>query len=271
MEMLYPAIGHVVNTAFRRIITLVAAFIFLSQTTFSQTIFSEIAISDANIFLLDGTVKPGSNAVDPATVLNNPRLQSAKPKDPVNNSLPLSLENFTATLNNKKIVLDWETTMELNTSHFTVQRSTDGIHFEDDAIVIAEGTSAVLRTYSYGETIPMANNGILYYRLKMVDVNAGYRYSEVAVVRLANDQFQTGILVFPNPAVNQVRVTVPADWQNKTVSYSIYNTSGSLVRQQVGVGEQTATIQVADLPAGLYVIRSSNGNQGVAGKFIKTN
>jgi len=272
MKQLYPGFGYHKIAATLKASVLAAVFFLVSYTSSSQTLFVNLPISRPNIFLLDGTVRPGSDASVPAALINAIKLPASKPKDPVNNSLPLSLEGFTAKLDNRKVVLDWETTMELNTSHFTIQRSTDGINFEDDAIVIAEGTSNVLKTYSYSENVYPVSNSLIYYRLKLVDISAGYRYSEVVYVKWDKEGSQAGIQVYPNPAVSQIRVTVPSDWQDKTIAISIYNTGGILVKQLVsGKGTQTAAVEVADLPAGLYIVHSTTGNQGVVGKFIKMN
>ena len=167
-------------------------------------------------------------------------------------------------------MLDWVTAIEVNTSHFVIQRSLDGKSFDDDAIVFTEGNSSVRKEYSFADNIASINGGLIYYRLKMVDLDAKYRYSDIVVVRLANDQQQMTILAYPNPAVNELRVTIPGEWQNKTVAYSVYNSNGSLMKQKVNSSAgQTETFHIADLPIGLYIVKAANGNETSVQRFMK--
>ena len=64
----------------------------------------------------------------------------------------------------------------------------------------------------------------------MVDLDGKFRYSDIAVIRLSNEQ--KTILTYPNPSVSELKVTIPNEWQNKPVIYSMYNTNGVLVKQK---------------------------------------
>ncbi len=191
---------------------------------------------------------------------------------PVQSSLPLTLVDFTGLLNDKKVMLNWATAMEVNTSHFVVQRSLDGKTFEDAGIVFAEGNSSVRKNYEFPDNIATVTGSLIYYRLKMVDMDTKFRLSPIIVVRLLDNSQLVNILVYPNPTVNEIRITIPNDWQSKTIAYSVYNTSGNLVKQKITSNAgQTESLYVADLPVGLYIIKALNGDQSAVQRFVKVN
>jgi hypothetical protein len=226
---------------------------------------------NTNSFAVRIGAKTGNTSSSASDRMNALWFKSFAYNIPVISTLPLSLLAFDAQLKNTDVTLHWATAMETNSSHFTLQRSVDGASFDDDAIVFAEGNSDVRKDYSYTDKLNNISNGhLIYYRLKMVDLDAKYRYSKVVVVRLA-DAEQTNVIVYPNPAIHELRITIPSEWQNKTIAYNVYNTNGILVRQKITSNAgQTETLQVADLPAGIYVIKTANGNQTTAKKFIKS-
>jgi hypothetical protein len=186
--------------------------------------------------------------------------------------LPVYLLSFDAALNNNSSTgLNWVTSSEKDASHFVVQRSTDGNNYTDQAIVFTqEGNSSLERKYNYTDNISSVKSSLVYYRLKMVDLDGRYNYSEVVVVRLGKQQEQMSLVAFPNPATSQVRVTIPTGWQNTSVVYSIYNLNGNLVKEKMsGSAGQTETFNIADLPVGFYIIKASSGNNEAVKQFIK--
>ncbi len=215
----------------------------------------------------------GSTASSAADRMNSLWFKSFTFDVPVSKTLPISLLAFNAQLQDKEVMLRWTTGSENDASHFTVQRSFDGKVYDDAAIVFTqEGNSVMERDYSYDDNINATSSRLIYYRLKMVDMNAKFKYSQVVVVRLSGDQLLANVLVYPNPAANELRITIPVDWQNKSIAYNVYNSNGILVRQKMNRSAgQTETLYVADLPAGIYIIKTENGNQTSVQKFIKSN
>jgi len=187
-------------------------------------------------------------------------------------SLPLSLVSFTAQLNNETVNLSWVSALQINTSHFVVQRSVDGVNYDDDAIVFTTENGSVTTDYQYADNIDEIKTSLIYYRLKIVDLDGKYQYSSIALVKLGNDQLQTAVVVYPNPVVDQLMITIPNVWQNKTIVYSVYNSNGSLMKKRIEENAgQTEILSIADLPSGLYLVNVMNGKQTSAQKLIKTN
>lgn len=79
---------------------------------------------------------------------------------------------------NTKISLSWVTMAKQNASHFIMQRSADGTHFSDAALLfIKEGGVNVQTDYHYADPIKPGKSGMVYYRLKMVDADGKFTYS----------------------------------------------------------------------------------------------
>jgi hypothetical protein len=229
-------------------------------------------------FVLTNTfkIRAGGTAVGPFSIDNNGRQYSLWFKSfnysaPVTGTLPVTLTSFTARLNNAaKVGLNWTTTSEVNASHFTIERSTDAVNFNDIAMVMTqEGNSAALRDYSYPDNISSVNADIIYYRLKMVDMDGTFSYSSIAVIRAEKGE-NDKVITYPNPASSELRITIPDSWQNKAVSYTIYNMNGSPVKGTVNSSAgQTEILNVSDVPAGTYVVKTTSGENSSAQKFIK--
>jgi hypothetical protein len=78
------------------------------------------------------------------------------------------------------------------------------------------------------------------------------------------------VQVYPNPAQEQLRVTIPSAWQQKTVKYEIYSSNGRMVKQIVSTSaNQTELLDIASLPASVYHIKVSSGNEQSVSTFIK--
>ncbi|MFI5156850.1 MAG: T9SS type A sorting domain-containing protein [Chitinophagales bacterium] len=198
--------------------------------------------------------------------------QSPAPPQPAIKTLPLSLTTFTAQLFNKAVRLSWSTDMALNSSHFVVLRSSDGSSFDEVGLVFTDGErqNNSHKAYNFSDNIEGINSRILFYRLKMVDLDGKYSYSEMLQIRVVNDIEASLVTAYPNPARNEIRVTVPSAWQNKQISYNIYNMEGVHMGERIMVrASQTETFPIADLPSGNYLIRITNGNQTAVEKFIK--
>ncbi|MBS1563743.1 MAG: hypothetical protein JST39_05105, partial [Bacteroidetes bacterium] len=140
-------------------------------------------------------------------------------------SLPVQLISWNATTNDKGVSLNWSTAKEMNACNYVIERSVDGVEYKDAAMVFTQGdgNSNSRLDYSYTDKISSASSGLLYYRLRMVDADGKFTRSAVCVVRVGKNAEMPVVKVYPNPAVNNVMVTVPTACQNKEVSVDIYN------------------------------------------------
>jgi hypothetical protein len=222
------------------------------------------------------TIKVRLGGVTTGSASNTDRMYSIWFKnfaynDPLK-TLPVKLVSFDATLNSKNNVdLKWITATEENVSHFVVERSTDGINFSDAGLVFAVGNSTQKVNYSLTDNISNINATVIYYRLCSVDNDGKFSYSEVRVIRISGQGENTAaIIVYPNPVSNELRITVPANWQNKKVSFELFNANGQLMKRTDNSGSsQTETINVSELNRGLYIVRVSCNGETAQQKIIK--
>lgn len=151
-----------------------------------------------NIRMVAGTTTNGSSALGG----NASDISGVEDDDPIfsdqadiiqtlvsnqsSSALPVELTHFSATLQNAIVKLDWQTAMELDNSHFEIERSENGVDFTNIGIVHGSGNSLVIRNYQFMD-IEFSNlNGIAYYRLKQVDFDGTTSLSEVLAIRMPN-------------------------------------------------------------------------------------
>ena len=187
------------------------------------------------------------------------------------NTLPVKLASFTATLNNNKADLKWTTATEINVSHFAVEKSTDGINFTEAGVVFAYGNTTNKTNYSFSDNLSTDQASIIYYRLRSVDIDAKSEYSDTRVIRISKQSdSKISILTYPNPVTSELRITIPASWQNKKVVYELFNANGQIAkRAQATASSQTETLKVSNLATGLYIVRVTFDGQVAQQKIIK--
>jgi hypothetical protein len=117
------------------------------------------------------------------------------------NPLPVELLSFEGELVEGATQLDWQTTREVNSLLFEVQRSTSPSQgFQSLGAIEAAGNSSTLQDYSYLDR-DLPNAPVLYYRLKQVDLDGSAEFSKVVAVRPSNTLPNDAPLwqVGPNP------------------------------------------------------------------------
>jgi hypothetical protein len=187
------------------------------------------------------------------------------------NPLPVKLVSFTATLNNNKVDLNWITATEINVSHFVVESSNDGIHFKEAGVVFAKGNSTEIKNYSIVDNSVSNEATLVYYRLRTTNMDGKNEYSSIQIVRIYRQPVNSiHILSYPNPVTDELHVTIPAAWQNKKVSYELFNTGGQVSKKiEIVKGSQIETLNVRNLNPGLYIVRVSCEGQSAQQKIIK--
>jgi len=190
---------------------------------------------------------------------------------PAQSTLPVTLLNFSAAYRNGVTVLNWETENEVNFSHYEVERKTES---GADYIIVdskqANG-NAGRSAYTSSDNISSLTDGVVYYRLRMVDVDGKFKYSNVIMVRKEKKTI-TGISLSPNPVISTANATVRFEAaSNAVVSLRVMDMAGrQVLSQQNNVTGGTNSIQVNNLnrlQPGLYIIQLVNGNELSAFKF----
>lgn len=182
--------------------------------------------------------------------------------------LPVILNNFSAALTNNEIELDWQTSQELNSDKFIVEKSTDGINWQTIAVVAAAKNSDITKNYSITDGQVLAIN---YYRLKEVDADGSYTYSKVVKITKA-EKTDFSVKIFPNPVTATATVTTSSS-VSKTVHIGVFNSNGIQVKEitkQLTIGTNNIDIPaVSTLPNGMYTVVMSGNNTAASLQFIK--
>lgn len=184
-------------------------------------------------------------------------------------TLPVKLMNFDAKYNAPNVMLNWSTSQEKNFNHFVIETSSDGINYKELGVVFGAGESEIQRNYSY-EHKNMNNKGLIYYRLKSVDNDDKIAYSAVRMIRTEAATKTLSLTAFPNPAVSELRLTIPANWQGKSVKFELYNANGQKVMEMMnGNASQTEVMNVNNINKGMYVVKAICDSETAMQKVMK--
>ena len=176
--------------------------------------------------------------------------------------LPVNLLSFDAAYEGSKVKTAWKTSNEINTKNFLVERSNDGRTFNSidsvNAINSITGSS-----YFLYDANPFA--GISYYRLKIIDKDANFKYSPIVAVKQKD---KTGLEIYPNPAINDITIFYEKSAIQSQIK--ILSVDGKkLFEKNILSGTDFTTINISQLPKGLYLIQYQNDKTTTIQKFIK--
>ncbi len=174
--------------------------------------------------------------------------------------LPLTLLSFNAIKQQNDVLTEWQTTSEINVSHFELERSTNGVNFISIANINATNSSTI-NNYRFTDVNVMLNNPgkQYYYRLKMVDKDGQFKYSNVTVINIATGD---PIKIYPNPARDYILV----DGVKEGMAIEINDASGKLVKRFISNASNRYV--VSDLHKGLYFVKIHDKENATVTKLI---
>jgi hypothetical protein len=176
--------------------------------------------------------------------------------------LPLNWVSFTGKLVQNKVALQWKTANEVNTAHFDVERSKNGIDFIKIGEVAAKGMPD--NSYSFDDANPV--KGLNYYRLKQWDKDGNSRYSIIVKVYVGENG-SNGLRLYPQPAVKNLNIEFAGT--GKDVFLQVYDASGRTIINERRMNSSPLKLPVDKLVQGSYWIVVSDGVTRQTGQFIK--
>ena len=182
--------------------------------------------------------------------------------------LPVELTSFTAKATSGKVLLNWATASELNNDYFSIEKSINGTDFFAIGQVNGNGTTLQQQLYAYTDAAPGA--GDLYYRLKQVDFDGTFAYSDIVAVSITETATSL-INIFPNPSQpGQTQVSVLSAGSAE-MELKVYNLLGQLKYQQIHqVSAGNQILRLPNMPAGVWLLETtSNGNRMVQEFIVK--
>ncbi|MEL6867982.1 MAG: T9SS type A sorting domain-containing protein, partial [Bacteroidota bacterium] len=161
------------------------------------------------------------------------------------------MAQFDAYKADRTVQLDWVTNTEYKNSHFVVERSSDGINFEDIEELASENNGSRMIRYEAVDTAPMLGDN--YYRLKKVHHDLSFEYLPIRKVHFAIDVNE--FAVFPNPARDALNVNLK-DFVGQAASIQIFNSLGVLMseKQFTQLEQEIEQFDVSKFHSGVYTI-----------------
>ncbi len=168
--------------------------------------------------------------------------------------LPITLYSFSTTVKNSSVLLSWQTTQEINSDHFVIQKSTDNSQFNDIGKVGAAGNSSLAKNYSFTDDNPASFEKPIFYRLEMVDKDGSKTYSKIEnVVLKATSTYIKSI--YPNPlkSGNILHINLVSK-ENEMIFLKLIDNNGRIIKSMEMNAEKGSNILNVNMPV------SSTGN-----------
>jgi hypothetical protein len=157
--------------------------------------------------------------------------------------MPITYQNQpSAKLQNNLTHISWSIATQVNNEKYIIEHSNDGRNFSSIGEITGDGSSNVTKHYEYIHTSPSFGNN--YYRIKQVDYDGKYSYSDIASLRY-DDHGETNI--YPNPATSEVTIST-----TEPTSLQIFDVYGRVLSKQ-DISEGQNTINVSIIPTGILI------------------
>lgn len=255
----------------------------LSASSFSNVVLTDSA-SWCNVYWqVNGAFSLGNDAVFGGTLINNGAISLLENSDIIgrglsiagaiqlhNNNvtndcsgspiLPIGLVSYVANCENRNVLINWSTSSEINNDFFSLERSSDAVNWQIVGTTNGAGNSNMLINYSFTDPYPFAHN--TYYRLKQVDFDGAFIYSELISFKNCASGFRE-LYIYPNPTQGPINISI-GDFATEIVAVSIYNAFGTLIYQ---TSKLHSMIDLSNEPAGIYFLTVQSENERINRKF----
>jgi hypothetical protein len=184
--------------------------------------------------------------------------------------LPVEFLQLSATQKGGGVAINWSTSSEINNSYFDVEKSTDGNSFTAINRVKGAGNSSTIKNYGSYDSKPI--QGFNYYRIKQVDLDGTFKYSDVVNIKISFDK--TGISILSNPFVNNITADIASPISQR-LSVKLSDISGKVIAvdawQVIKGSSRMVMNKVNNLSNGMYILTVTDDNGAVLfnNKLIK--
>ncbi|MGB1037666.1 MAG: T9SS type A sorting domain-containing protein [Bacteroidia bacterium] len=167
-------------------------------------------------------------------------------------ALPISLLEFKAEIKEDVTKLDWSTASEINSSHFNVYRSKNGIEKEWIGDKPANGNSSEVVEYSFLDQVPVSGKAL--YFLESVDYDGTSEwFGPVSVSEIQREE----IASFYNKLNNRLELSIPNDLEGDKISVRLFTLNGQSVFEESidNTGTGKSYVNIPSLNAGIYILQ----------------
>jgi hypothetical protein len=171
--------------------------------------------------------------------------------------LPIGLLYFNAIQVKDAVLIKWTTASETNNDYFVVERSNDAVNFHGIGVIHGAGNSMQFLNYKLYDREGL--NGIIYYRLKQVDLDGAFTYSKIVPLSF---EYNSGFSVYPNLiSQHSFEVTIHHENRKGPVDILLYTLSGVLIAEEKKLPEPHASEYTfrldKPLAPGYYILKVS--------------
>lgn len=179
-------------------------------------------------------------------------------------ALPVEWLSFTGRFQGSVVGLNWATGTEENNSHFVVERTHDGAHWETIGQVTGAGFTVQVSRYQFIDENPYGD--VNYYRIKQVDFDGSYEYSDVVMVHSMVEQAGFDISVYPNPAKDYVQLNTKGGSTNGVIQ--LLDISGKTIVEKTPEMNYPTQLDLTNLDTGIYFVKYTNGTESVVKRLV---
>jgi len=172
--------------------------------------------------------------------------------------LPVDFSSFQAkNLDCEAVELIWQTQSERNNHGFFIERSDASKNFESVAFIDSKTNSNTEQNYSFMDNT-FDFEGEVYYRIKQVDLDGAFSYSDVKAIEFDCIDKGTEISIFPNPVTNDLYVNIAKILDTASRIIITNNLNQMVANQAINQADSQTIIDMTDLATGIYYIRVFN-------------
>lgn len=189
----------------------------------------------------------------------------------VGSVLPVQFLLLNGVLQSTNVKLNWTVIATKAVDHFEVERSTDNINYAKTGTVSDLVKLNEQQSFAFNDDISNVSKEIIYYRIKVIGMAGEIQYSNVLVIRLR--QTKTQLSIMPNPARDNVMITVAAERDGEITIRLISDVGKTVLSQKQKVQRGNNTIQLTNLDkysGGVYVMQVLINNELISEKLILT-
>ena len=152
---------------------------------------------------------------------------------------------------NGNVLLKWTTISEHNHKYFSIEHSSDGVNYTVIGQISSLGNTSNGFSYEFMDNKPATGKN--FYRLKLVDISASHKYSDIRIVQV-NPRYQGRLIVFPNPAVSTITMQLNVE-DNEAIKVGIYDGTGNMALSKTCIIQnQKIELDIESLTTGVYAI-----------------
>lgn len=198
-----------------------------------------------------------------STILNEPPVGGWPAGSTV--ALPIELASFTAEVIDHSVMLSWKTASETNNVGFDLERSADGNVFQRLAFITGKGTTTEQQSYSFIDQENLST-GQYYYRLKQMDLDGAFTYSDFLSVSLEVPH-ENKPKVFPNPISLSDHFINLTNLPRELRFIRLLNNQGQLLK--TWHDEDSRSLNISQLNPGTYILQIISASKSYSIKFLK--